>query len=102
MKKFLIIFAMLSLCAMALVTWPSSGQNQKNKLRRNAKKIPDSYIVVLEDWAAGPKGALSAADRLASDLTSQYGGKAKHVYKDALNGFSVQMSEKEAAALSQD
>ena len=103
MKKFLALCAMLTLCAMAFLSGPTSGQNQKNKLRlKGDKKVPNSYIVVLEDWAAGPNGALSAADSLARDLVSQYGGKAKHIYKHALSGFSVEMTEAEAEALSQD
>ncbi|HEX8707915.1 MAG TPA: S8 family peptidase [Pyrinomonadaceae bacterium] len=102
MRKFLALLAVVALCAMALVSGPVRGQGPGNKLRKNERKVAGSYIVVLEDFAAGPKGELSAAPSVAADLAASYGGRIKHIYKHAVSGFSVQMSEAEAAALSQD
>jgi subtilisin family serine protease len=39
---------------------------------------------------------------MADDMARLYHGKLKHVYKHALNGFSVEMSEADAEAMSQD
>ncbi|HYP25696.1 MAG TPA: S8 family serine peptidase [Blastocatellia bacterium] len=75
------------------------GQNQepKGKFLRVEKKIAGHYIVVLVD-------EVEAKDvrRMADDLVSQYAGKIRHVYKSALKGFSVEMSEGDALMLSAD
>jgi len=102
MKKFVVLIATLALCALMFMPAVIPVRAAKDKLLKKANKIPNSYIVVLEDFAAGPKGDLSAAPDVARDLVSQYGGKAKHIYKHAVSGFSVEMSEAEAEALSQD
>jgi len=39
---------------------------------------------------------------MADDLARQHRGKLKHVYKHALNGFSVEMSEADAEEMAQD
>jgi subtilisin family serine protease len=39
---------------------------------------------------------------MADDMARSYRGKVKNVYKHALNGFSVEMSEADAEAMSQD
>jgi subtilisin family serine protease len=101
MKKFVALLAVVSLCAMTLITGPVSGQN-KNKFRTKANKVTNSYIVVLEDWAVGLKGETSAAPDIAANLATIYNGKVKHIYKHAVSGFSVEMTEDEALALSQD
>ena len=101
MKKFVAVLALVALCAMIFVSG-TQGQNSKNKIRRNAKKVPNSYIVVLEDWAVGHKGENSAAPNIAANLAAIYGGKVNHIYKHAISGFSIELSEAEATALSQD
>ena len=51
---------------------------------------------------SGRKATYSIAPYIADDMASQHRGKLKHVYKHALNGFSVEMSEADAETLSQD
>jgi aqualysin 1 len=102
MKKFVALLAVVSLCAMTLMTGPVSGQNSKNKFRTKANKVTNSYIVVLEDWAVGFKGETSAAPDIAANLATIYNGKVKHVYKHAVSGFSIELTEDQALALSQD
>ena len=102
MKK---IAALLVLVVLGLMMFASSStrsQGQKDKLLRKANKIANHYIVVLDDAVVGEKGMFSIAPYIAEDMAAQHGGKVKHVYQHALNGFSVEMSEKEAEALSQD
>ncbi|TWJ31416.1 peptidase inhibitor I9 [Micromonospora sagamiensis] len=57
--------------------------------------VPDSYVVVLADSAVGGRAGTrqSAASRLAADVTSRFGVRPDRVWGDALNGFSVRMSE---------
>lgn len=102
MKKLVALLAVAALCAMTFVTGPVRGQNSKDKVHKKANKVQNSYIVVLEDWAVGYKGENSAAPDIAKNLSAIYGGKIKHVFKHAVSGFSVELSEAEAEALSQD
>jgi subtilisin family serine protease len=54
--------------------------------------IPGSYIVVLKDTTG----------LQAPDLSGRYGGSVKAVWKDALNGFAVTMTERAARRLAAD
>ena len=102
MKK---IAALLVVTVLGLMVFASSttrSQGQKNKLLRNANKIANHYIVVLDDTVVGEKGMYSIAPYIAGEMASRHAGKVGHVYKNALNGFSIEMSEKEAEAMSQD
>lgn len=65
------------------------------KIRKNANKVPGEYIVVLDD-------GVTDAESLAAELAGKHGGVKTHVYKHALKGFSVKMSEPAAAQLSLD
>jgi subtilisin family serine protease len=102
MKKtaFLIIAALF--CAGLWFNAPVSSQGHKEKVRKNANKIENNYIVVLDDSVVGERGEYSIAGYMADDMARSYRGKVKHVYKHALNGFSVEMSEADAEAMSQD
>lgn len=102
MKKFILSLTLVTLCALALISFSVQGQGPKNKLRKHPNKIANSYIVVLEDWAVGYAGDQSAAPQVSSDLAAAVGGRVKHVYKHALGGFSIEMTEAQAEALSQD
>src|SRR5262245_43105170 len=62
------------------------------KLRRKGPKaIPNRYIVVLDQDAAGAAGDPAIATRLTQDVLVGYGRAADHVYSKALNGFSVEL-----------
>ncbi|HEX8844935.1 MAG TPA: S8 family peptidase [Pyrinomonadaceae bacterium] len=109
MKKIFTIFASILLCVMALAPTPSEGRkgvtradNQKSqgKIHRKGKdKIADQYIVVFKDQTTGD---FSVAEELADLMVKTYGGKIKHLYKHALNGFAVNMPEEAALMLSED
>src|SRR5688572_23726774 len=102
MKKLAVVLTLAVLCLMIFASTPTRSQAKKDKFLRQEKKIANSYIVVLDDSVVGEKGAFSIAEYIATDMASSYRGKINHVYKDALNGFSVEMSEADAEALSQD
>jgi subtilisin family serine protease len=112
MKKCFALLAAAALVVVALVASPASTAQNGNAigkekqsakfLTKAEKKIPNSYIVVLEDWAAGPRGQHSQAAQAADQLTLAFGGRVKQVYNHALNGFSVEMPEAAARALAND
>ena len=102
MKKVLVLLVALVVCGFAVATTSVSGQGKGKLLRKGERKVANQYIVKLHDWAIGAKGEQSLAPNVADDLTLAFGGRVKHVYKYALQGFSVEMTEAEALALSAD
>jgi subtilisin family serine protease len=112
MKKFLVAVVALAFCATAFTSVFVHSQSKEErplevvqkgeKLLKVKKPIEGRYIVVLEDWAAGNLGEESKSEELASELSIIYNGKVDRVFKHALNGFSVEMSEKYAEVLSTD
>jgi subtilisin family serine protease len=102
MKKLALLTAVAVVCSALVLTAPASSQGHKEKVRKNAKKIQNSYVVVLDDSVIGERGENSIAGYMADDMARMYGGKLKHVYKHAINGFSVEMSEADAENMSQD
>lgn len=103
MKKLIALATVvLFVCAAIFVAGPVRSQGYKEKVRKNAKKIQNNYVVVLDDSVVGERGENSIAGYMAEDMARTYGGKLKHVYKHAINGFSVEMSEADAETMSQD
>ena len=102
MKKLALLIVAALLGSVLLVSSPVSSQGWKEKVRKNAKKIENNYVVVLDDTVVGERGDYSIAGYMADDMARTYRGKLKHVYKHAINGFSVEMSESDAEALAQD
>jgi subtilisin family serine protease len=67
------------------------------RFHKTAKPVKGQYIVVLR-----PDTNEQDVKSLARDLALNYSGKTKHIYKHAIKGFSIQMTEAAAIALSQD
>ncbi|MDQ3221734.1 MAG: S8 family peptidase, partial [Acidobacteriota bacterium] len=78
----------------------SAGGN--NKIIKSERAIPNRYIVVLEDWAAGERGGQSNSRGVADELQLVYGGRIDRVFRHAVNGYSAEMGERQADALSRD
>lgn len=94
-KLFVAALALVVSCvALFAGTRASAGQD---KFRYTENAIPDQYIVVLTD-----KTEASLVGSTAEDLAGSYGGKVGFIYDAALKGFSIQMSENDAMALSED
>ena len=109
MRKVFALLIFAGLCAVMFLSQPVSSNNGKKgvgaegaKLRRNANKIENNYIVVLDDSVVGERGIFSIAPYIASELAISHRGKIKHLYQHALNGFAVEMSAEDAERLSQD
>lgn len=102
MKKIAVFLAVAVLSLMIFVSSPRSSNAQKSRILRVQNKIANQYIVVLDDAVVGEKGQYSIAPYIASEMAANYKGKVNHVYQHAINGFAVQMSEREAEALSLD
>jgi aqualysin 1 len=102
MKKFALVIAVAIVGLMMFASIPTRSQGQKDAILRKAKKIQNQYIVVLDDSVVGERGPYSIASYVADDMAAKYRGKVKQVYKHALNGFSVEMTEDQAEALRQD
>jgi subtilisin family serine protease len=101
MKKFAALLVLAGLCAMLAI--PGSTRSQGHgKFHRQANKIKNSYIVVLDDSVVGEKGFYSIAPYIASDMAANYRGNIKHIYQNAINGFAAEMSEEDAQNLSED
>ena len=101
MKRFVAFFTLPCLCLLLLTSGPVRSQ-RKGRIHKQENNIENSYIVVLDDAVVGEKGLYSIAGYIAEDMANVYRGKLKHVYKNALNGFSAEMSEADAEKLSED
>ena len=76
MKKLAVVLAGAILCLMIFASFPTRSHGQKDKLRKNSNKIPNHYIVVLDDSVVGEKGAYSISRYVADDLAVRHCGKA--------------------------
>lgn len=107
MKRRRTLFTLIVFCIASLVLMPTLAQNQgdkpnkeeKVKLRRHQKPIPERYIVVLDQDEVG-----DAADNMkkAQDLSDAYGAEVTDFFPSVLAGFSARMSEEQAESLSED
>jgi subtilisin family serine protease len=110
MRKTFLLFAAIALCLTSLLSanMPSSHTSaqvarKNDKLHRKGKDaIPGHYIVVMDNVSAGRPGRFSMAEQARDVLVAAYGGKVNRTYMHALNGYAAEMTEAEAAALSED
>ena len=102
MKKVFAFLVLTGLCATLLLTYPVPTTAKKDKIRKNQNKIENNYIVVLNEDVVGETGIYSIAQYVAEEMAATHNGKLKHVYKNALNGFAVEMTPEAAERLSDD
>ncbi|HEX8128568.1 MAG TPA: S8 family serine peptidase, partial [Pyrinomonadaceae bacterium] len=88
---------LLIVCLLALVPQlaRAQGANAQGSIRRSGAAVPNSYIVVFKDSV--PQNRVSA---FAAQLARTHGGTVGFTYQHALRGFSVELSEAQALALS--
>ena len=101
MKKTLALFALVAISVAVVVFTAAHGQNNnglgKFRRQRADKRVANQYIVVLKD-------DVSDVDTEALRLARDFGGDRNegHTYHKAIKGFSVRMSEQQAARLAND
>jgi subtilisin family serine protease len=76
-------------------------------IKKHPKPVPESYIVVLNpDLVRAPDdefSTLPSVEEVAEEMLEIHGkGRLKHLYKHAVRGFSVRLSEEEAVELADD
>ncbi|WP_434445068.1 S8 family peptidase [Lentzea sp. E54] len=88
-----------AMLAAGTVTAGSAQAAEGTILSANgALQVPGRYIVVLSD-AKSPRSESAATAR---SLAGKYGGAVRSTWSDALNGFSVELSEDKARKLAAD
>ncbi len=80
----------------------AQGPGNVERFRRAERPVPNGYIVVLNDLAAGPKGEHSLVPTVAANLRAIHGGSVNRIYQHALLGFSIRLPEAAARRLSLD
>jgi subtilisin family serine protease len=80
----------------------AQGTGNFERFRRAERPVPNEYIVVLNDLAAGPKGEHSLVPTVAANLRAIHGGSINRIYQHALLGFSIRLPEAAARRLSLD
>lgn len=107
MKRLFVALITLAICLLALpslfvahnqdkVAAPEPLQSTA-KFHKGARSIPGQYIVAYNDDMS--RGQIDSTSKTLANL---HGGTIMYIYEDAIKGFAVQMSEKDAIALSQD
>lgn len=98
--RLFVLFALLCMVSSLLMysaPHQAQGRVQQEKFRRSERAIPGRYIVVLREDV--PERDVEPR---AKSLVSYHSGEVRHVYSHVIKGFSAQMSEDQARALSND
>src|SRR5688572_30698284 len=103
----LLLAMLLAAVTVPLIAWhrgsaaqdggPPQSQGPADKFRRASKHVHDRYVVVLKRETPGEE-----VEAIANELIAKHGGNADHIYTHAIKGFSMQMSEAAAMALSRN
>ena len=106
--------SLAAVCAAVLMLVPLRAQqeaaaaaaqhaSENARFHRTAARIPNNYIVVLDQDATGAAAdAAAAAAEAEQVIAGTATGRLTHVYAHALSGFAAEMSEEDAIALSND
>lgn len=105
MKRILLPFGfglLVLVLVSLLVQFPgeaskAAGQEIPAKFNRSANPIPNQYIVVFNDDTPG-----LSVPSVVTSLTTTHGGSVRQVFRSAIKGFSVELTEAAAIALSKD
>lgn len=104
--KRLLIAVLITLAALPFIAWHGSAQNNNNqgrgngqteKFRKSKKPVRDNYIVVLTDDTPADD-----VEAVTNDFLAKHGGTAHQIYKHTIKGFSIELPEAAAMALSRD
>ncbi len=100
MKKIWILLTVIAVGAAAVSLLPSKIEGQKSKFRKSSNPVANRYIVALDPVALRSENA--ASDETANRLSADFGGQVGKVFSHALQGFTVELTEKAAQAMSND
>jgi len=103
MKKFWILslICVLVLTAASLLPQKTSGQKE-DKFKQSENGIPNRYIVILSDKYVDRSATAPTVENEAAFLSSVYGADVRNVYFSSIKGFSAEMSDEDARAMSED
>ncbi len=105
MKKIIAVLLGTAFTALLLAFVPTQtveSQQRSEKIIKSDRKIENRYIVVFEDWAVKSAEGESRVDDAVEEFGIVYGGRIDRVFRHAINGYSVEMSEKQVEQLSRD
>lgn len=102
MKKFLILSIVFVLVVALTSLLPQTVTAQLSKFIPSANGVAGRYIVVLNEKFVGEMAVELTVRSEAEYLQSLYGGDIKGIYSNAFKGFVVEMSDREAVALSRN
>jgi PKD repeat protein len=90
------------LLAFVVPTQTVESQVRNEKIIKSERRIENRYIVVFEDWAVKSAEGESRVDAAVEEFGIVYGGKIDRVFRHAVSGYSVEMSEKQVELMSRD
>ncbi len=102
MKKTKLLFLIVAIFFNGTIIVNSAGTDKTDKFRRSANAIPNRYIVLLNDNNHDLLDEPVRVEIESSKLARTYGGTTDRIFTSALKGYSVEMSEIDAIALSRD
>src|SRR5258708_23677380 len=102
MKK-ICLFAIIALTALTSATIiPHNASAQKRRVRQATNRIPNHYIVQLDENVIGRDAVQPEVETRGHFLTSFYGGTVTTVYSSAIKGFAVEMTPEQAEKMNMD
>src|SRR5438093_323867 len=99
MKKLFAYTIALVTAATVFHFIPIGASAKADKFHRSTRPVPNRYIVVLDETVSDFRSGSAAA---VGELNSQFPGLVKQLYSNAINGYSVEMTEDMALQLSED
>src|SRR5258706_7116604 len=102
MKKFLIfaVIVLTDLTSISIIPQKTSGQ--KRKVQQAKNRIPNQYLVLLNEKSVGIEAVEPEVEARGRFLTSFYGGEISGVYSSEVKGFAVKMSAQQAVRMNMD
>jgi subtilisin family serine protease len=100
MKKFSILLMICAISMFAVSLMPHKTEGQRNKIKKAGNPIPNRYVVVLDPQVL--KNESQTSDATASRLSELHGAVVDKVFRHAVQGFSAEMSPRDAQIMSND
>lgn len=102
MKAFHALFLLFALYANTLPFTKIETPAQTDKFRKAKTRIPNRYIVILNEGSNERLTGQTPVEFVSSELAAEYGGQIDKLFKSAMKGFSIEMTAEAALTLSRD